>query len=426
MEQEIRLESQIKAEEKELAIINFKNSYYVIKDILKQYCDLPEDYYPILSLWILGTYVHKEFNTFPELFINAVKGSGKSRLLKLIAELSYRGKVVIDLKEAVLFRTAKSHTICIDEFEKVGHKDNGTMRTLINAAYKKGAYVERMKKVNFKGQEEQIVEKFDLYTPVCMANIWGIEDVLADRCIMLILEKSSDKSIVRLMENFGSNFKMKGLKEVLVQLVYILCGVVTSKNITNKWNNYILQHYTTLTTPTTLNTQTTQTTPSFPMEHDNCALSQEELDIFKKIDKTGLDGRNLELFFPLFMIANIVGQEVFDDILRISQIIVKDKKAEEYAESKDVSLIDFLSHQISWRGSFKSVHDITQEFRMITIEDPEEEKWVNPRWIGRALKRNKLILEKRRLRKGIEVLIDIDKAGQLLKRFKEHEEVKHE
>src|SRR3990167_10876330 len=146
MEQEIRLESQIKAEEKELAIINFKNSYYVIKDILKQYCDLPEDYYPILSLWILGTYVHKEFNTFPELFINAVKGSGKSRLLKLIAELSYRGKVVIDLKEAVLFRTAKSHTICIDEFEKVGHKDNGTMRTLINAAYKKGAYVERMKK----------------------------------------------------------------------------------------------------------------------------------------------------------------------------------------------------------------------------------------------------------------------------------------
>jgi len=99
-----------------------------------------------------------------------------------------------------------------------------------------------------------------------MANIWGIEDVLSDRCIMLILEKSGNPNIVRLMENFDFDQEIQGIKSILVQLVYILCSVVANKNISNRWNDYIIDVYTTLTTYNTLTTLTTQTTPSFPME----------------------------------------------------------------------------------------------------------------------------------------------------------------
>lgn len=387
--------------------------YEGIIRILKKYLDLPEDYYPIISLWIIGTYLHDNFETFPLLFINATKGSGKSRLLKLIQSLSWNGKIVLDLREAVLFRTAKNGTICIDEFEGVGKKENGTLRTLINASYKKGTAVERMKKVTKQGQEEQVVERFDLYTPVVMANIWGMDDVVADRCINVILEKSSDPSRVKLIEDFDRNPFIKSIRAQLNELQCSLCSVVTKKNIVNAWNVYVEDKYiTTLTTFNTYNTETTQTTPNL----DN-------LDLFNKIDNTGIDGRNLELFFPLFIVSRVISEELFDNILNLSKKIVTSKKTEEYAESKDVSLVDFISKQEEWRGQFISIHDILKTFKLVASEDPEEERWLNTRWTGRALTRSKLIISKRRLGKGVEVMLDIDKAKVQLKRYKEVIEV---
>jgi len=53
---------------------------------------------------------------------HATKGSGKSRLLKLIAYLSYNGKLFLDLKEAVLFRTAKNHTIVLMNLKELATK----------------------------------------------------------------------------------------------------------------------------------------------------------------------------------------------------------------------------------------------------------------------------------------------------------------
>ena len=35
-----------------------KEFYYTIKDFLKQYCDMRDEYYTIIPLWVLGTYFH--------------------------------------------------------------------------------------------------------------------------------------------------------------------------------------------------------------------------------------------------------------------------------------------------------------------------------------------------------------------------------
>ena len=35
--------------------------YRTLQDILKQYIDMREDYYPLIALWIIGTYIHKSF-----------------------------------------------------------------------------------------------------------------------------------------------------------------------------------------------------------------------------------------------------------------------------------------------------------------------------------------------------------------------------
>jgi len=396
----------------------FRENYYKVIEIIRKYSDIEEQYYPLTSLWILGTYLQKQFETYPLLFINATKGSGKSRLLRLISSMAWNGKLVLDLKEAVLFRTAEFHTLAIDEFEGVGSKESGTLRTMINAAYKRGVAVERIKKTkDVKGNEVMAVDRFNLYTPVVMANIWGMEDVLSDRCLTIILDKSDKKIITKLIEDFERNPEITQIKSSFNQIQCSLCSVVTKKNIINSWNNYIIDKYTTThTTLHTYNTLTTLTTQEQLQDLEN-------LEIFNKIDATDIDGRNLELFFPLLIISKMIGDDIFESTLTLAKKMITEKKSEEFAESRDVALIDFISKKESWTGSYLSIHDICQEFRLTIAIDPDEEKWLNPKWIGRALKRSKLIIQKRRVGKGIECLIDISKAKEQLKRFKE---VKHE
>jgi len=50
-----------------------------------------------------------------------------------------------------------------------------------------------------------IQEEFEPYKPLCLANIWGIEEVLGDRCVTIILEKSSRQDIMKILEDFDSN-----------------------------------------------------------------------------------------------------------------------------------------------------------------------------------------------------------------------------
>jgi len=138
------------------------DSYKEIQDIIKQYVDLPEDYIKFLSTWVLGTYFHSCFSTYPYLFLWAMRGSGKTRTLKLISALSAGGdgSVQNNLTEAVLFRIPQGTTTCIDEMEQVGSKEKQTLREILNSAYKKGMKVKRMKKVKKASGEDYVVETY--------------------------------------------------------------------------------------------------------------------------------------------------------------------------------------------------------------------------------------------------------------------------
>lgn len=372
---------------------------------LKSYSDINERFYPLIALWIIGTYTHKQFETFPLLFINASKGSGKSRLLKLIMSMAWNGKVVIDLREAALFRTAQHCSIGIDEFENVNSKEYSTLRTLLNAAYKKGSFVERMHKVMKDREEKQEVERFPLYTPVALANIWGMEEVLSDRCITLIIDKSSNKAITKLIENFDSNIYIKQIKRTLDLIQCSLCSVVTDKNTISTWNSYIYTKYTNNT-----DTLTAHTTEEIIDE-----------EFFKKIDQSEIFGRNLELFFPLFVLANTISTEVFDEILKIAKEIIDEKKHEEYVENRDVQLLDFISKVNELNNNFKAISELTKEFKISIAYETDEMNWLSSKWIGRALKRMNLIKEKRRTSKGVEVILNIGKAKEKLEIYKDGE-----
>ena len=383
-----------------------KEVYEDIRSIMKEYLDMPEEHSTIISLWIIGTYLHDQFETFPYLFFNAMKGSGKTRILKLITSLAKQGQVLTSLTEAVLFRTVG--TLGIDEFETLGSKEKQALRELLNASYKKGIRILRMKRKKTMEGDEQVVEQFEPYRPIVMANIWGIEEVLGDRCISLVLEKSDKSYFTKLIEDFSSREDIINLVHTLICLECSLCSVVSPRNVISTWNSFIKHKYTLHTLPTLTTFSNTNYTQK------NKVLTAEEEDFCEKIDATGLNGRHLELYFPLFLIAKEISEQVFDESIYIAKKNIVEKKIDEITESKDVLVYKLISAEKP--DVYYKIQDLTNVFRLMMGEGFNSD-WLNSQWMGRSLKRLNLITTKRRTGEGIEVMLDVEKAKRKIQMF---------
>jgi len=384
----------------------------IYKDIiytLKYYCGLDEKHYTFLAVWSIGAVNIQKFNTYPYLFINAMKGSGKTRLLKLMAKIT-GGDVLNSLKEAVLFRT--KGTLAIDEFEGVNRKGNEELKELLNSAYKKGVKVKRMRKVKAFDGEQQVVEEFEVYRPIIMANIWGMDEVLGDRCVKIVLDKSNNPNITKKIEDFNTN---PTLQTLVCRLCHVGCFCNIYSGIERAWNYYISNKYPTQQTLHTLLTQPTQPTQEEINILENIKKVEENfLDFFNKIDESNLDGRTLELTFPLLFIASFLGEDVFNELLETFKEMDKEKKDENIIESYDVSFIDFVSQEKD-ENYWISLKDLVRKFKEFLQIDKE---WINEEWIGRTLKRLNLAKEKRRKTRGREVILNILKAQEKIRMFK--------
>lgn len=387
--------------------IELLSLYSRIKAILKTYMDMSEYAYHIITLWIIGTYCYQNFTTFPLMFINAVKGSGKSRLLKLIESMAWNGRIQANLSESVVFRSKKRVTMLIDEFEQVGSKHSDTLRELINASYKKGGRVERMKEVKKEGSKDYEVESFDLFSPLVMANIWGMDDTVKDRCIVIHLDKSDNQRVTKLMEDFDNDDDIIEIRKLLTKYCPKLKIGVDNVDVDKKkgvifwWNCYIkskgVDGCGELSSSSTLSTLST---------------------LFNKIDKTGVYGRDLELFFPLFIISNLFGENILTQTLEYSSQKFKEKNLEEYTENPDVVLLDFLWKtykesplELIYLNALKSQYQLTTN-----VKD------LDNRTLSKSLERLNVILDKKRDKFGVKVLLDFIKINSKLKRYGEHTE----
>jgi len=343
---------------------NLKLAYENIVEVLKEYLDLEENHYPIIALWIVGTYFHDKFPSYPYLFFNAMKGSGKTRAMALITTLAKDGEMLNSLTEAVLFRT--KGTLAIDEFEGVSRKGNESLRELLNSAYKRGIKVKRMKQKKTDKGTEQVVEEFDVFRPIVLANIWGMENVLSDRCIPIVLEKSSKNVVVNLIEIFRDE---KIVKETLKLLrLCSLCSLCCCGKLYEMWNKFIKDIYTNNTNNTYYINNTNYT------------------EAFKTLNSMDLNGRELELTLPLCIVANEISPDLLTQTTLILKELFQTKKEEEMTENIDVQLYDFISQEPESSG-YVLVGDLTKNFKEFAdIHDD----WINARWMGRALKRLKL------------------------------------
>jgi hypothetical protein len=376
-----------------------RETYFELINILEYYMDDTPENIMFYAIWIIGTYFHIKFYSYPYLFLNAMRGSGKSRLLKLISELGC-GRYTSSVTEPIIFRT--QGLLCIDELESIGGKDKQALRELLNASYKKGMTIMRtIKKKDITGETMKI-EEFEPYRPLAMANIWGMDEVLGDRCITRILEKSNDPTKTKRTENFENNPMVKNIGKTLK--VCSLCNVELKKK-QELWNQYIdtIHNYTNYTKYT---------------NYTNYIFSDKELHFFNKINETGIYGRNLELFLPIFIISDMIGEDVLDLMLSIGKKLNDEKRESELQESSDVMVYDFVSKQES-SLEFRPIKELFYQFREFSQLEGD---WVTDKWFGKALKRLNLTLEKKRKTKGIEVILNVAKAKEKLNMFKKEDD----
>jgi len=366
------------------------DAYNNIKDLLRKYCDLKEEDYPIIATWIIGTYFHDQFHSYPYLFLNAMKGSGKTRTLKLITDLSKDGEILLRPTEAVLFRTRS--TLGIDEAEGLTRKGMEEIRELLNGCYKKGSKVKRMKQKKTLEGVEQVIEEFDIYRPLILANINGMEDVLGDRCISIILERSTNPGIVKLAEIWEDEKMFKKTKEILNQCR--VCNVVVPWKLYSEWNNYIYTTY---------------------ILYNNYTNSINYTELFKSLNLMDLNGREVELSAPLLFIAYNIDESTYTEVYSSIKLYMESRKQDQFNESQDVMLIDMVSQEPKeeWTTS-KEI--LNKYFQFTQIENKDGE--INSRWIGIALKRLNLIKDKKRLPGGMRYILNIKKAQEKIKQFK--------
>tara|TARA_R100001530_G_scaffold136140_2_gene115453 strand:+ start:2966 stop:4363 length:1398 start_codon:yes stop_codon:yes gene_type:complete len=383
-----------------------RRAYDLIVEILDEYMDIDVKFHPLIASWIIGTYFHNEFPSYPYLFLNAMKGSGKTRLMAIIKELSFKGDMLNSLTEAVLFRT--EGTLCIDEFEGVTRKGNESLRELLNSAYKRGTKVKRMRKKKSMDGEEQVVEEFNMYRPIVMANINGMENVTGDRCLTITLEKSNNQVVTRLMELFEYDERFVEVKELLNKFGVVSVVQLWFLNVYKGWNKYL-----STTTQTTHTIQTNNNTNNIEKEQIS-----EYLPFYALIRQININGRHLELSFPIFLLSHLfLGDDVFKKITTLMTEIVFEKKEQDFMENKDILVYDFVSQYHD--RDFISVAKLSNQFREF-IDAREDDKWCNSRWFGRSLKRLNLVLDKRRVgRAGVQVQLDIARASEKIKVFKE-------
>lgn len=372
-----------------------RDIYFRLVEIFDFYMDDTPENISFYAIWLLGTYFHNQFTSYPYLFLNAMRGSGKSRLLKLLAVLG-GGRYTSSITEAVVFRTCG--LLCIDELESIGGKDKANLREILNASYKKGMTIMRtIKKKDITGDVQKI-EEFECYRPIALANIWGMEEVLGDRCITRILEKSDNMIKTRIIEDYEHDPKIIEVCKMLKKCS--LCGVEMKKKLLT-WNTYIISTNYIYTYYNTNNT--------------NNNIEEKDKIMFEKIEKTGIYGRNLELFFPILLLAEKIGDDVFEVVTNIAEKLNNEKKDNEASESVDVMVYDFIS---TMQGGFLNYYKMKELFNNFQFFTNLNDDWVNIKWFGRALKRLNLVLDKRRKNFGIEVTLNVAKAKEKMKMFK--------
>ena len=194
-----------------------------LRQVLRRFVVLPKWAAETLALWTLHSYAFqlREVSTYigvesPE------KRCGKTTLLSVLSELVNRPVVAANISSPAFFRVIEETrpTLLIDEADTL-LLGNDELRGILNSGYtRKTAYVVRVTSqapnikppatnsedeasgagtgrkggwAGVRGEEGQRLARFSCWCPKVMAAIGRLPDTLADRCIVIRMQRKTGK-----------------------------------------------------------------------------------------------------------------------------------------------------------------------------------------------------------------------------------------
>jgi putative DNA primase/helicase len=172
---------------------------------VNRYVVLPDMAAEALALWVVHTYAFqlRQVTTYIGV-VSPEKRCGKTTLLELLGRLANRSLTAANISPSALFRVIEETkpTLLIDEADTF-LQGRDELAGILNAGYRKGnAYVVRVAEGKVWRKEERTPEfgewtqdygtdfaKYSCWCPKVMAAIGRLPDTLADRCIIITMQR---------------------------------------------------------------------------------------------------------------------------------------------------------------------------------------------------------------------------------------------
>lgn len=190
--------------------------YNAVKTELMRYLDLYDPrHYDLLTLWIIGAYFFSIFDAYPYMYIGGIKRAGKSRCLRTGKYMAFNGALTSDMSPSSLYRLIQNGrcSIFVDENESLNDPSKRQQfRQLILQGYTKDSGLAYRSEKTTSGKIVPV--GYEVYSPKMFANISGLDDVLEDRCIAIIMRRSANKDITD-VELKGKDPKWQNIRDML-------------------------------------------------------------------------------------------------------------------------------------------------------------------------------------------------------------------
>lgn len=158
--------------------------------LISRHVSLPPGAADVVAAWCVSTYLHShpdlEISTFLRV-TSPTKRCGKSTLLEVISELSWRPLPVSGITPAAVFRTVEQHepTLLFDEIDTY-LKDNPELLALLNGSQKRN----EARVVRMVGEGRNLEARaFSSWCPKVLSGIGRLSGTTADRCITLRMQR---------------------------------------------------------------------------------------------------------------------------------------------------------------------------------------------------------------------------------------------
>jgi len=197
-----------------------------IDGFIRRFIVLPhETDYSLISLWVAHTYFTDVINTTPRLaIISPEYGCGKSRVLEVLQELSFKGEKLDYFTRSYLMRTVdqvrsefgKSPTLLVDELDAVwGRKgDEGeSIRAFTNSGYRDSGFYG----ITEGEGKNRKATKFRTFAPMALAGKGEIipESVTSRGITIRLQRRKEDQRIENFLSRKGVMFEAEELREWL-------------------------------------------------------------------------------------------------------------------------------------------------------------------------------------------------------------------